>query len=84
MGYAILAFILSFIQNYIATLEVYNISRVKPLAASGLAILNALAAWIIVVLLVVNDNRIAIILASVAGDAIATYVALKRVKRDAN
>jgi hypothetical protein len=80
--YAILAFVLSFIQNYIATLEVYNIARVKPIAAAFLALLNSLAAFMIVVLIVVQPDRFAIIAASVVADVLATYFALWRVRRD--
>lgn len=80
MGYVLLAFVLSFIQNYIATLEVYNIARVKPWQASILAGLNAFAAWIIVVLVIVQTNRFALVGATILGDIIATYVALSRVK----
>lgn len=82
MFYVLLSFSLSFIQNYIATLEVYNISRVRAATAATWATLNSLAAFAIVVLIVVESNRIPIVISCVIGDALATYIALKRVKRD--
>ncbi len=81
MTYVVLAFVLSFIQNFIATLEVYHISKANEFRATALAACSSLAAYAIVVLIVVQPDRVPLIIAGIAGDVLATSLALKKVKR---
>lgn len=75
--WCVLVFCLSFIQNYIATLEVYSIATIQPHRAAGLAVLNTLVAMTVVVLIVVDRGRLDLILSAAAGNGVATYTALK-------
>lgn len=75
--WCVLVFILSFIQNYIATLEIYSIATIQPHRAAGLAVLNTLVAMTVVVLIVVDRGRLDLILSAAGGNGLATYIALK-------
>jgi hypothetical protein len=82
----LLVFFLALVQNFIATTEVYTISQVRPLKAGMYAGLNSLAAFLITVLIVVDEKRWTLLPAYVLGDALATFIALQKVKhgRDNN
>jgi hypothetical protein len=81
MKWIVIAFVLAALQNYFATLEVYAISKLQASKAALLAFLNSSTAYLIIVILVVESNKLWLVSAGIAGDVLATWYSLKRLKR---
>ena len=82
MLWAIPVFLVAFIQGYIATIEVYFISQVRPLKAAWWDLLNGTLKWAVIALFVIiEESRLPILIAEILGSALSTYVSLKRVNR---
>jgi hypothetical protein len=77
---ALLVFLLSLAQNYLATRQIHAISQSDPLKSALWAGLTAAASGSREIIFVVSIDRWRLLLPSVLGDVLATYVALYRRK----
>ena len=71
-------FIASFVQSYIGTVEVYNISKVHPRKAAAWAACNETASFLVTFAIIVSVERIVLLLPCIVGNTLATYIALRR------
>lgn len=76
-----LVFCLSFLQNYLATREVSAIAERDPTGAAAWAALSSTLSMCVIILVVVNLNRWALLVPYVLGDVAATFIAIKYQKR---
>ena len=73
----IAAFLLSFVQNYLATKEIYWIAKGRCLPASLWAGIRAATSFTVMVLVVVNMTRWHLLIPFVLGDMLATNIAVR-------
>jgi hypothetical protein len=76
----ILVFLLSFVQNYLATVVIRYIALNDPIRSSIWAGLSSTASCVVAILIVVTADRWQLLAPFVAGDMLATYFALRKSK----
>lgn len=76
MGTVTLVFVAAYVQSLVATFEVLCISHLKAFSAMAFGTLNSAGAFLIIYVIVVDTNRLILLIPYVIGDILATLTAI--------